>query len=72
MARKYKLVAQEQGWLDSFNNYWGTKYSNNELVFKSQELNEYSIGMETIESAVDSFNQRVAYCPAIELVEVNR
>ncbi|MBZ5968992.1 hypothetical protein [Leuconostoc gasicomitatum] len=68
---KYKLVAEEQGWLDSFNNYWGTKYSNNEPVFKSQELNSYSIGAETLESAVDIFNQRVAQGPAIELVEVS-
>ncbi|MEX0380449.1 hypothetical protein [Leuconostoc aquikimchii] len=61
MAKGYEIRAEEQGWLDSFNNYFDYQYKNNGHVLDSD--------FEQVRDNINYFNNMVAHGEAIELWE---
>lgn len=67
---KIRITTVEQGWLDSFNNRFGTEFKNNEIIEDETIVSIDQFGEKSIYQAVDEFNHYVACGPAIELEDV--
>lgn len=65
MIKKFKITAIEQGWLDSFNNYFNYKFQMSEVV----SLSGPEARMLNID--IEYFNHVIAHGPAIDLEEVD-
>lgn len=68
----YKIVAEEQGWLDSFNSRYGTDYKQGDVVDEDELVGVNENGELYLSNEIIVFNSVVAQGKAIWLEEVEK
>lgn len=67
----FKIVAEEQVWLDRFNDYFGVKYKNGQLL-EENEVDNVPLGKFTVKYAVSGFNKTIAQGKVIWIEKVEK
>ena len=68
----FKIVAEEQGWLDSFNGRYGTDYKQGDVVEEDEVINIIENTEFYLSVKIDVFNHIVAQGEAIWLEKVGK
>lgn len=67
----FKIVAEEQVWLDRFNDYFGVKYKNGQLL-EDKEVDDVTLGKFNVKYAISGFNKTIAQGEAILIEKVEK
>lgn len=68
----FKIVAEEQGWLDSFNGRYGTDYKQGDVVEEDEVIGVIENTELYLSTEIDVFNHVVAQGEAIWLEKVEK
>lgn len=68
----FKIVAEEQGWLDSFNDRYGTNYKQGDVVDENEIVGSVGSVDYKLSTEIDTFNHIVAQGEAIWLEKVEK